>query len=923
MLPIQSVEAPPPSSAADENGETRQQKPKVLPCKYCSKRFRRVEHVQRHERTHTKEKPFACGWPRCGKSFGRRDLLVRHEKLVHLNEGSGSKDGTRPRKHSSGGVAAGPAENQVDTEMLGMQRQQQQQQQPPPQQRPTQRHYPPETMQPSGVSSLPPDSRLAARAPACNLDLLSDAATHLASGGQVNNMQPAMMQGLSQPPADLAPVKGYHDGMSYGDRGRDQDQAVMSAGYPGQSLPPAFDDYNLFLDDYATSSHFLPPSLEVEPGVGMWSRSAAAELGRGLSKPPSAFPSRFPSLQPDLRDPSDGNSKMHEDGARVPNWRISAMDHTVIKNRLDEFSSVLPNDFVFPSRHTLNRFLEGYITGFHEHLPFLHLPTLSPTELSPELLLAMLAVGAQYRFETNRGHALWYAAKAVALEQIRRRHSHELHGLLPTPAAYSPHSTRPSPSAGFRHSFPSVHHDRPMTQDTHREPYSPNTPQARLETIQALLLLFAVGLWGAKAILHEAISLQSLLALLLREEGLVAEPNQHATDWETWIRLEASTRTKLVAYCFFNLCSIAYNTPPLLLTSEVHLYLPNPSRLWRAENSWQWQEARQSYPNIEVSLQEAFARLLNRPSQPPPSPLTSLGNYVLIHALLQHIFLLKQTSFSSVSPFEIHRGLKMEDVEDINQALRAWSLSFEQHRQLRANELAAQGAAGEAYSEGPVAFNSTALLRLAYIRLHTDLSPSRSLETRDHVLIATAFNDAPLLIRSPRLCRAVVQAIHALSMLVKMGVNYVAKTKSLEWSMQHSLCNLECAVLLSKWLLTLAAIGPAEPPPSAEEKNLLEMVRRMLDETEFAVPVDPSLAGSSAGHGHHPSRSMDLSVTDSTKLRQLACAVIRLWAETFKGAHMFEIVRIMAAGLEGYADMMEKPRDSTPLGRIVPNQGLG
>lgn len=224
----------------------------------------------------------------------------------------------------------------------------------------------------------------------------------------------------------------------------------------------------------------------------------------------------------------------------------------------------------------------------------------------------------------------------------------------------------------------------------------------------------------------------------------------------------------------------------MLLTSEVHLYLPNPSRLWRAENAWQWQEARQSYPNIEISLQEAFARLLNRPSQAPPSPLTSLGSYVLIHALIQHIFLLKQTSFSSLSPFEIQRSLKLEDMDDINHALRAWSMCFEQHRQIRANELAAQGATAEGFSEGPVAFNSTALLRLAYIRLHTDLSPSRSLETRDHVLIASAFSDAPLLVRSPRLCRAVVQAIHALSMLVKMGVNYVAKTKSLEWSMQHS-----------------------------------------------------------------------------------------------------------------------------------------
>lgn len=88
----------------------------------------------------------------------------------------------------------------------------------------------------------------------------------------------------------------------------------------------------------------------------------------------------------------------------------------------------------------------------------------------------------------------------------------------------------------------------------------------------------------------------------------------------------------------------------------------------------------------------------------------------------------------------------------------------------------------------------------------------------------------------------------------------------------------------------------------------------MLDETEFAVPIDPSL---------EPSRSSEVTSTDGAKLRQLASAVVRLWAETFKGTHIFEIVRIMAAGLEGYADLIEKPRDRTPLGRMGSGQGLG
>ena len=130
-------------------------------------------------------------------------------------------------------------------------------------------------------------------------------------------------------------------------------------------------------------------------------------------------------------------------------------------------------------------------------------------------------------------------------------------------------------------------------------------------------------------------------------------------------------------------------------------------------------------------------------------------------------------------------------------------------------------------------------------------------------------------------------------------------------------------MLLSKWLMTLASITPGDPPPSAEEKSLLEMVRRMLDETEFAVPIDPTLSGPAAGHTHQQSRAADTSATDNTKLRQLAAAVIRLWAETFKGSHIFEIVRVISAGLEGYADLLEKPRDRTPLARIGPNPGLG
>lgn len=312
-----------------------------------------------------------------------------------------------------------------------------------------------------------------------------------------------------------------------------------------------------------------------------------------------------------------------------------------------------------------------------------------------------------------------------------------------------------------------------------------------METIQSVLLLFAVGLWGVKTILQEALALQSNLANLIREEGLHADTSHAAVnDWDSWVRLEGAARTKLIAYCFFNLCSTAYNMPPLLLTSELKLYLPLRSRLWRAESAWHWQELRQTTPAAEITVHEAFSRLFGRSQQGLPTHLSSLGNYVLIHALLQHIYLLKQTSIAAGSSFDAQRTLKPEDVEEVTQALRVWQTSFEHRHQLRQAETGQFGS-GPDSTGGSLAYNASALLRLAYIRLYTDMSASRSLETRDSALVASALSNAPLLLRSPRLHRAVFQAVHALSMLVKAGVNYVARTKSAEWSIQHS-CKWAC-----------------------------------------------------------------------------------------------------------------------------------
>ena len=43
-------------------------------CHHCSRTFTKTEHLERHVRSHTKEKPFQCSV--CGKNYGRQYVML-------------------------------------------------------------------------------------------------------------------------------------------------------------------------------------------------------------------------------------------------------------------------------------------------------------------------------------------------------------------------------------------------------------------------------------------------------------------------------------------------------------------------------------------------------------------------------------------------------------------------------------------------------------------------------------------------------------------------------------------------------------------------------------------------------------------------------------------------------------------------------
>ncbi|CAG8900187.1 unnamed protein product [Penicillium egyptiacum] len=809
-------------------------------CIHCGRSFRRTEHLERHIRTHTKEKPFICF---CGAAFTRRDLLKRHTRISH-QDGLTSPTPPEPTTKADFQSTHHPAPiAQYDA--------------------PT---------RPVPVESLAGSSAAHQWAGAQNTPYLGP--------NHNTGMLPTAIAGA--PPPAIDP----HTGVVHDPDMLQAAQLLLPGDYrpTGQPMPYLpedlnhFQEFTHFLDSIGLPGEWVPSegetsqTQEVSPEdvretgrENQEHHERSRRSGEG-SRGDSPFRSWLPSVP--RGDQSLGalsDSEPPQNANRLSRFNVTEDQRFRLAASLEEFRNVIP-DFVLPSRHTLTRYLTSYFEGFQPHLPFMHIPTFHINERAPEVVLAIMTIGAQYRFEHRNAERIFHVSKAVLFERMSREPR------FPARPTYNSGSQVPlgiSPYSNFG--------DQSLTQP--QVTAERTAVWKQIEITRCLLILMGYATWENARLVQEAFHLQGLLVRHLREAGLTEDTTRSdpraPLDWYEWADQESRRRTKLIAFCFIHVHSIAYNAYPSLRSNEIHLRLPCSTIEWNASTAAEWEVSQRERGPQQLFFQDALTLLLQKsrsakPLDPIPAP---LGNYILLHGLLQRIHLVSELSLPNGNH---STTLPTEELNKLERALRSWTSVWQQ---------APESSLDPHNANGPIPFTSSAFLGLAYVRLSLNLGPHRRLETRDPTIIATALRRSPRPERSYRLIPALIYAAHALSIPVRLGIDHIARSQAFFWSVRHSLASIECAVLLSKWLFTLAEAG-LDQSLSENETRILRWTRCIVEEAYSSIDTD------------------DGEAPPDLEPASLGVAVLKLWARLFGTNTQWPFINVLGRSLQEYITMI-------------------
>jgi hypothetical protein len=286
---------------------------------------------------------------------------------------------------------------------------------------------------------------------------------------------------------------------------------------------------------------------------------------------------------------------------------------------------------------------------------------------------------------------------------------------------------------------------------------------------------------------------------------------------EEWVEDEGCRRTYYAVYVFFGMLTLTYNHTPAISFNEFDsLQLPSSESLWNLEIADEdaWRESFMA--STTITVRQAHDSLF----QGEPARYSAFATRVMINALFLEVWNLKR-SFESLQDVVLEWKIRI--------ALETWERSLD----LCEPETIVVPLSTP-HKSHPLIFNAMAVYRNTRAFLEVDLkSVQEALRYHNSYEIAGAMTLARDAVkRSKEMIKVIEQCFECIEIVALQGINWVTKTSSTNWSVEHPLCGLDLMVILSLWLYRLEH---DDEQYTEEEITMYNKVRNLFDDDAFEL----------------------------------------------------------------------------------------
>ncbi|KAI9052177.1 hypothetical protein LZ554_003537 [Drepanopeziza brunnea f. sp. 'monogermtubi'] len=480
------------------------------------------------------------------------------------------------------------------------------------------------------------------------------------------------------------------------------------------------------------------------------------------------------------------------------------------------------------------RCLQRYFATFNIHAPLFHLPSLDADKIPAAQLLSICAIGAMYRME-RKVAAIFYNAARQSLDNMSSASSDQkdpLHGL----------------------------HLQDWIKPTSTESESP-IPPLWISQSKLLLTLFETFSGGSNlssmAICRLGFFVWDFRARLNWLQSHTAGQEEDLS-WETWIERES---VKRLLYGYMYLCNLISMLSGISsgfsMFTDGNVEMPCHHSLWDSANADSWRENVKAWGlGSPLRLKDAVTRLLDEtiPHEIPAEywEWDPYSCHVAVNAVSIYISHMTQGLYLPDESSQ-HAATDRYQVSEItSQMVTAIIKCLHLVKDARAR-------ADESYTsddtEGPLFFNSLAILRVSYCRIMTPAEfAARGMLFRmseaemDHA-IRHFLSETMEWTQS--LNRAVSVALEGILIPTRIGSGLVRKTAAFTWAIEHALAGWDSILLLSKWLHAKESLQRRGVTLDKVDMQIIQRVRDMLAEdsepNDSAVSLAAALTRSWAG----------------------------------------------------------------------------